>query len=36
VAVFERGVSAFLAFEKLFAHDYRDQFGASVGVRWEL
>jgi uncharacterized protein YhjY with autotransporter beta-barrel domain len=36
VAIYQNGVSAFAAIEKLFAHNYRDQFGASIGVRWEL
>ena len=36
VGVFAHGVSAFIAAEKLFAHDYREQFGASIGVRWEM
>jgi outer membrane lipase/esterase len=36
VGVFAHGVSAFIAAEQLFAHDYREQFGASIGLRWEM
>jgi len=36
VAVFKHGLSAFVSAEKLFAHDYREQFGVSAGVRWEM
>lgn len=30
------GLSAFIAANKMFGHDYRDQAGVSLGVRWEL
>jgi uncharacterized protein YhjY with autotransporter beta-barrel domain len=30
------GVSAFIAANKMFGHDYRDHAGVSLGVRWEL
>jgi outer membrane lipase/esterase len=36
VAVFQAGVSAFITAEKLFGHDYQDQYGGSVGVRVEF
>jgi uncharacterized protein YhjY with autotransporter beta-barrel domain len=36
VAIFRNGLSAFVSAEKLYKHEYREQVGASAGVRWEL
>jgi uncharacterized protein YhjY with autotransporter beta-barrel domain len=36
VAVFQSGVSAFLAGEKMFKHNYQQQYGGSLGIRMEF
>jgi uncharacterized protein YhjY with autotransporter beta-barrel domain len=36
VAIFRNGLSAFISAEKMYKHAYREQTGASAGVRWEL
>jgi uncharacterized protein YhjY with autotransporter beta-barrel domain len=36
VAVFQNGVSAFLAAEKMFKHNYQQQYGGSLGLRMEF
>jgi uncharacterized protein YhjY with autotransporter beta-barrel domain len=36
VAVFPRGLNAFLALESTFGHDYLDRYGASIGLRQEF